>query len=248
MDPAEWGKTTMSALLEVRDLLVYREKRLVLEIEYLSIQKGEVLAIVGPNGTGKSSLLLSLARLLKPDSGTIFWEGVSLQEQNSLSYRRRIALVLQEPLLLDLPVHNNVALGLHYRGLPAAQIDKSVLRWLKRFGIESLANRPGSQLSGGEAQRVSLARAFAINPELLLLDEPFSALDAPTRLRLLDDLKLILTEIGTTTIFVTHDLKEAARLSTRVVVMLDGRIAQAGVPTDVFANPVSEAVASFLGL
>ncbi|MEI7845681.1 MAG: ABC transporter ATP-binding protein [Chloroflexota bacterium] len=238
----------MSALLEVRDLLVYREKRLVLEIENLSIQKGEVLAIVVPNGTGKSSLLLSLARLLKPGSGSIFWEGVSLQEQNSLSYRRRIALVLQEPLLLDLPVYNNVALGLHYRGLPASQIDERVLRWLKRLGIESLSNRPGSQLSGGEAQRVSLARAFAINPELLLLDEPFSALDAPTRLRLLDDLKLILTEIGTTTIFVTHDLKEAARLSTRVVVMLDGRIAQAGVPTDVFANPASEAVASFLGL
>ena len=105
-----------------------------------------------------------------------------------------------------------------------------------------------SSLSGGEAQRVSLARAFVLNPELLLLDEPFSALDAPTRLRLLDDLKAILLETGTTTIIVTHDLKEAARLATRVAVMLDGKIAQIGASQEVFSNPASPEIASFLGL
>ncbi len=237
----------MSAVLEVRDLLVYRDKRLVLEIGDLSIEKGEVLAIVGPNGTGKSSLLLTLARLLEPGNGTIFWKGSSLLGRNSLEFRRRIALVLQEPLLLDMSVFDNVALGLRYRGLPAGQIQQTVLQWLSRVGIEALRNRPGSQLSGGEAQRVSLARAFALNPELLLLDEPFSALDAPTRLRLLDDLKEILSETGTTTIIITHDLKEAARLSTRMAIMLDGRIVQIGVPGDVFANPINQAVANFLG-
>jgi tungstate transport system ATP-binding protein len=238
----------MSALLEIRDLAVCRDKRLVLEIKTLAVEKGEVLAVVGPNGTGKSSLLLTLARLLQPEKGALLWDGAPLKEQSSLAYRQRIALVLQEPLLLDMSVFQNVALGLRYRGVARAQINEKVNRWLKRVGIEALRERPGSRLSGGEAQRVSLARAFVLNPELLLLDEPFSALDAPTRNHLLDDLKAILAETSTTTIIITHDLKEAARLATRVAVMLDGQIAQIGAPQDVFANPVNHAVASFLGI
>ena len=238
----------MSALLEICDLAVFRDKRQVLEIKSLAVEKGEVLAVVGPNGTGKSSLLLTLARLLQPQKGVMLWAGAPWKEQSALAYRRRIALVLQEPLLLDMPVFENVALGLRYRGIPFAEINERVNRWLKRVGIEGLRERPGSRLSGGEAQRVSLARAFVLNPELLLLDEPFSALDAPTRLRLLDDLKAILAETGTTTIVITHDLKEAARLATRVAVMLDGRIAQVGAPLEVFANPVNQQVASFLGM
>ena len=237
----------MSALLEIREMTLRRDKRLVLEIKGLSVEKGEVLAVVGPNGTGKSSLLLTLARLLQPESGELIWAGASCIDKDILAYRRRIALVLQEPLLLDLPVFENVALGLRFRGIPAAEIQEKVQRWLARLGIEALRKRPGSKLSGGEAQRVSLARAFVLNPELLLLDEPFSALDAPTRLRLLDDLKSILAETGTTTMIITHDLKEAARLATRVAVMLDGCIVQIGAPQEVFANPVNSAVADFLG-
>ncbi len=238
----------MSALLEINNLVVYRDKRQVLEIESLTIDQGEVLAVVGPNGTGKSSLLLTLARLLQPRSGNLSWAGVPIKELALLEYRRRIALVLQEPLLLDMPVFENVALGLRYRGVARAHITEKVNRWLQRVGIAGLCDRPGSNLSGGEAKRVSLARAFVLNPELLLLDEPFSALDAPTRLRLLDDLKAILLETGTTTIIVTHDLKEAARLATRVAVMLDGKIAQIGASQEVFSNPASPEIASFLGL
>lgn len=238
----------MSALLEIRDLSVCRDKRLVLDIKALTVEKGEVLAIVGPNGTGKSSLLLTLARLLQPHAGALLWNGTPIKNQSVLDYRRRIALVLQEPLLLDMSVFENVAIGLRYRGVPQAQINEKVNRWLQRVGIESLRGRAGSKLSGGEAQRVSLARAFVLNPELLLLDEPFSALDAPTRLHLLDDLKAILAETATTTIIITHDLKEAARLATRVAVMLDGKIAQLGAPQQVFANPINLAVASFLGM
>lgn len=238
----------MSALLEIRDLTVSRDKRTVLEIKDLAVEKGEVLAVVGPNGTGKSSLLLTLARLLQPETGELLWDGVPFTEQTDLAYRRRIALVLQEPLLLDVSVFENVAIGLRYRGLPSAGIKNKVNRWLARVGIESLRNRPGARLSGGEAQRVSLARAFVLSPELLLLDEPFSALDAPTRLRLLDDLKSILAETGTTTIFITHDLKEAARLASRVAVMLDGQIVQIGAPQEVFANPANPEVAAFLGI
>ncbi|HEY3310831.1 MAG TPA: ABC transporter ATP-binding protein [Anaerolineales bacterium] len=238
----------MSNLIEIRDLKVSRDKRRVLEIGSLNVEKGEVLAVVGPNGTGKSSLLLTLAHLLRPESGALLWDGTSLDEQDSLSYRRRIALVLQEPLLLDLPVFDNVALGLRFRNVPGTVINAKVNHWLQRVGMAALRDRPGSQLSGGEAQRVSLARAFVLDPELLLLDEPFSALDAPTRLRLLDDLKSILAETGTTTIVITHDLQEAARLASRVAVMLDGCIAQIGSPNEVFANPASGEVAGFLGL
>jgi tungstate transport system ATP-binding protein len=238
----------MNARLEIRDLTVRRDKRLVLEIKNLAVEKGEVLSIVGPNGTGKSSFLLTLARLLQPESGQLFWDGQLFKEQSDLTYRRRIALVLQEPLLLDVSVFENIAIGLRYRGAPSAEIKDKANHWLKRMGIESLRKRPGAKLSGGEAQRVSLARAFVLNPELLLLDEPFSALDSPTRLRLLDDLKSILAETGTTTIFITHDLKEAARLASRVAVMLEGRIVQIGAPQDVFANPANADVAAFLGI
>jgi len=238
----------MSSLLEIRDLKVRRDKRQVLAIETLDIERGEVLAIVGPNGTGKSSLLLTLARLLPPEKGELLWQGQPFDKQPALTYRRRIALVLQEPLLLDASVFENIAIGLRYRGLPSNQITTLVNRWLKRVGIEALRDRPGAHLSGGEAQRVSLARAFVLNPELLLLDEPFSALDAPTRLRLLDDLKAILKETGTTAILITHDLKEAACLASRVAVMLNGQIVQIGSPQDVFSNPVNPAVAAFLGI
>jgi tungstate transport system ATP-binding protein len=238
----------MSSLLDIRDLVVSRDGRQVLGIQSLTVEKGEVLAIVGPNGTGKSSLLLTLARLLQPEKGELHWQGRPFREYDTLTFRRRIALVLQEPLLLDTSVFENIAIGLRYRGTPAAQVKERVSRWLARVGIDTLQNRPGARLSGGEAQRVSLARAFVLNPELLLLDEPFSALDAPTRLRLLDDLKSILTETGTTTILITHDLKEAARLANRVAVMLEGKIIQIGKPEDVFANPANPAVATFLGI
>jgi tungstate transport system ATP-binding protein len=238
----------MSTLIEIRDLAVRRDKRQVLKIKALTVEKGEVLGIVGPNGTGKSSLLLALARLLQPEKGELLWNGSAFKEQTDLAYRRRIALVLQEPLLLDVSVFENVAIGLRYRGISSAAIKDKVNRWLVRVGIESLRNRLGAKLSGGEAQRVSLARAFVLNPELLLLDEPFSALDAPTRLRLLDDLKSILAETGTTTIFITHDLKEAAQLASRVAVMLDGQIVQIGAPQEVFASPANPDVAAFLGI
>lgn len=238
----------MNTLLEIRDLTVRRDKRQVLAIQSLKVEKGEVLAIIGPNGTGKSSLLLTLARLLQPEKGELLWQGQPFKAYNPLTYRRQIALVLQEPLLLDTSVFENIAIGLRYRGQPSTEIKSSVNRWLARLGIESLRGRPGARLSGGEAQRVSLARAFVLNPELLLLDEPFSALDAPTRLRLLDDLKSILAETGTTTVLITHDLKEAAKLASRVAVMLDGQIVQIGTPQEVFANPANPAVATFLGI
>jgi tungstate transport system ATP-binding protein len=236
----------VSALIEVRDLLVRREKQTVLEIAHLSVESGEVLAVVGPNGAGKSTLFLALARLLKHERGAIHFNGQA--SISTLEYRRRIALVLQEPLLMDASVRENAAIGLRFRGMPKAEADRRVAHWLERLGVAHLAERSARKLSGGESQRVSLARAFVLEPELLLLDEPFTALDSPTRARLLDDLKAVLGETTTTTIFITHDLREAEKLGTRVAVMLKGRVHQVGEPREVFAHPADAQVAEFLGM
>lgn len=237
----------MSALLELSDVLVRREGRIVLDIHSLSVKPGEVLAIVGPNGAGKSTLFLVLARLLKADKGQILLQGRPLESLHDLEYRRQIALVLQESLLMDMSVYENAAIGLKFRRTSKAQIEQRVDHWLDRLGVGDLAHRPARKLSGGEAQRVSLARAFVLQPELLLLDEPFTALDAPTRARLLEDLKSLLAETKTTTIFITHDLQEARKLATRMAVILDGQIEQLGVPQDVFDRPNNDRVANFLG-
>jgi tungstate transport system ATP-binding protein len=238
----------MTALLEIKDLHIRRETRDVLRVDNLNIQSGEVLAVIGPNGAGKSTFMLTIARLLQPSDGQILFHGRPLEKENSLAYRRRIGLVLQEPLLLDISVADNVAAGLRFRGLPKAEIEARIATWMTRLGIASLRKRPARSLSGGEAQRVSLARAFALDPELLLLDEPFSALDAPTRARLLDDLQSLLAETGLTTVFITHDLNEALLLGDRVAVLLNGQLRQIGPPEQVFAMPADGEVAAFVGV
>jgi tungstate transport system ATP-binding protein len=238
----------MSPLLEIRDLHVERNGRIVLEIAHLEVEQGEVLAIVGPNGSGKSTLFLALARLLSSTAGEIRLGGKAAHAMPALEFRRRIALVLQEPLLLDLSVRDNVSLGLRFRALPAREIERRVAPWLERLGLSSLADRSARQLSGGEAQRVSLARAFVLQPDLLLLDEPFSSLDSPTRAALLEELKSVLAETSTTTIFITHDLREARKLASRLAVILKGRIHQVGEPQAVFESPADPQVAAFLSL
>ncbi len=238
----------MTALLEVKNLLIRRGEREVLSVGQMDIQPGEVLAVIGPNGAGKSTLLLTIARLLKPSGGQILFHGQPLEKEDSLTYRRRLGLVLQEPLLQDISVADNVAAGLRFRGLPRAEVEERVTSWTTRLGIATLRKRPARSLSGGEAQRVSLARAFALDPELLLLDEPFSALDAPTRARLLEDLQSLLAETGLTTVFITHDLNEALVLGDRVAVLLNGQLRQIGPPEQVFAMPADAEVAAFVGV
>ncbi len=238
----------MTALLEIRDLVIRREKKTVLHVKHLAVEKGEVLAVVGPNGAGKSTLLLAIARLIKTEQGGVRFLGENPGRQSSLEYRRRISLVLQEPALVNRKVFDNVAMGLRFRHLPRAEVSRRVDEWLERLSISHLRNRKAGQISGGEAQRVSLARAFAIQPELILLDEPFSSLDSPTRARLLDDLRLVLAETGTTTIFVTHDLSEARRLGQRMAIILDGRVEQWGEPEQIYQQPGNPDVAAFLGI
>ena len=236
-------------ILEIRNLQVKRGGISVLNVPHLDVPEGKVMSLIGPNGAGKSTLLLALSRLLKSVQGDIVFRGQTIDNNHSLvAYRRKIAMVFQEPLLFDTTVFENVASGLKIRGLGNSEIKGIVEEYLERFGIGHLAGRSAKKLSGGEAQRTSLARAFATKPEIVFLDEPFSSLDPPTRESLMEDLDRILRETGTTTIMATHDQMEALRLSDRIAVMNQGKIAQIGTPEEVMNHPVDEFVASFVGV
>jgi len=219
----------------------------VLDVGTLDVFVGETLVVLGPNGSGKSTLLQLIALLEKPDEGQILVDGVRA-DKDALGWRRRMALVFQEPLLLSTTVEQNVASGLSIRGVPRGARPQRVRDWLARFGIDALANRSAKTLSGGEAQRTSLARALVLDPELLLLDEPFAALDAPAKQALIDDLERVLSRAGRTTILVTHDRAEALRLGHRVAVLIDGSIRQIGSAAEVFGTPCDEEVAGFVGV
>ena len=236
----------MSALVQIRDLRIRRSKVTVLEVPALDIERGEVLAVVGPNGAGKTTFLLALANLLGRQEGEILFSGKAVRRWDVLEHRRQISLVFQNPLLLDMSVADNVALGLRFRGRPAHEIETRVSEWLHKLGILKLAKRRAGELSGGEAQRACLARAFVLNPELLLLDEPFPALDPPTRLRLLDDLAALLADDHRTAVLVTHNLKEAGRLGDRVAVIVGGRLRQVGPASQIKRRPADGEVAAFL--
>jgi tungstate transport system ATP-binding protein len=236
----------MNELISIRNLLIRRTQRDVLGVDSLDIQRGETLAVVGPNGAGKSTLLLALAHLLKPASGEVKYGGRHLHEWNDLEYRRKIAFVFQDPLLMDLSVEDNVALGLKFRGVEKKESHLRAEKWMKAMGVDSLAKRRAGQLSGGEAQRVSLARAFVLDPELLLMDEPFSAVDPQTRGQLMNDLSELLAQEHRTTIFVTHNLKEAAQMGSRMAVVISGRVKQVGIPQQIKENPVDNSVRDFL--
>jgi tungstate transport system ATP-binding protein len=236
-------------ILEAINLAVERGGTLLLEIPSFSIGKGEILSLIGPNGAGKTTLLQTLSYLLKPFQGEIFFKGGKVEANHSvLEYRRKLAMVFQEPLLFDTTVFNNVASGLKIRGMRGTEIRDRVTEQLNRFGIDPLSDRSAKTLSGGEAQRTSLARAFALQPEILFLDEPFASLDPPTRDSLIEDLEHILRQTHTTALLATHDRMEALRLSDRIAVMNAGRILQVGTPGEVMNQPVDEFVASFVGV
>ena len=234
--------------LSLRALRVRYGEHTALRIDELDIDSGEVLAIIGPNGSGKSTLLRVLGLLQKPTEGRLLFHGSDSARNDALALRRRIATVFQEPLLLNATVYDNAALGLKLRGMSRAEIDGRLGPWLERFGIAHLAKRTARTLSGGEAQRTSLARAFVLDPELLLLDEPFAALDATTREALLFELRAVIESSKTTTVLVTHDRQEAFTLGKRLGVLKEGDLLQLGPRDEVFFRPQTEAVAEIVGL
>lgn len=235
-------------MLEARNVEIHRARGFALRIPAFALREGEVLALIGPNGSGKSTLLRALALLEAPSRGELLFRGerVDFRASSVLRLRRRMCVVFQEPLLCDTTVAGNVELGLRLRRMTPR--DGRIGRWLERLGIAHLATRRAASLSGGEAQRTSLARAFVLDPEVVFLDEPFGALDPPTRDALFSDLRRILTETGTTTMLVTHDRNEALALGDRVAVMIGGEIRQLDTPDQVFASPADEDVARLVGV
>jgi tungstate transport system ATP-binding protein len=188
-----------------------------------------------------------LALLLKPATGTISYQGVPvLDGAAALRLRRTFSVAFQDPLLLNSSVRENVTLGLRFRGVRDHRTRELSEKWLERFGVAHLAGRQARTLSGGEAKRVSLARAFVLQPQVLFLDEPFNALDSPTRQALLEDFEDVLRETRVTTVMVTHDRNEALALADRVAVLMKGRIRQLDTPEQVFSTPVDEEVATFV--
>jgi tungstate transport system ATP-binding protein len=232
-------------MLEARDLSAYRGERRVAHAARIDLAEGEHLALLGPNGAGKSSLVLGLATLVRTE-GELRYRGAPIRDADA--FRRRIAVVFQRPLLLDRSVRENAALGLALRGVGRRERDARAENELARLGIGQLADRSALGLSGGEAQRVSIARALAIDPEILFLDEPFSALDAPTRETLIADLARVLRERGVTTVMVTHDRDEALSLADRIGVVMNGELRQLDTAEAVFGLPNDPEVAAFVGV
>jgi len=239
---------TTTAVLTLRDVRRCHGTRDVLIVPTLDVLAGEVLVVIGPNGAGKSTLLRVLGLLERPDAGEILVGGRAVAPRDALRERRRMATVFQEPLLADASVADNVALGLRFRGVPAPMRAACVGRWLERLGVAHLAARRARTLSGGEAQRVALARALVLEPEVLLLDEPFAGLDAPARAALLNDLGSILRDDRMTAVLVTHERGEALALADRVAVLIEGRLRQVDATARVFYAPSTDAVARFVGV
>ena len=235
-------------VLQACGISVLREGRVALQPTDFAVHAGETVGIYGPNGAGKSTLVLALAGLLPLASGTITVGGRVLgQELTSLKYHRRIAAVFQDPLLLRGTVAHNVGLGLALRGVSRTTRQARIESTLKLLRIAHLANRSVATLSGGEAQRTSLARALVLDPEILFLDEPFATLDQPTRRRLVHELAELLHERPMATVLVTHDLTEAIALCDRCAILDGGAILQEGLPKQVLEQPLTQRVAEIVG-
>jgi sulfate transport system ATP-binding protein len=216
----------------------------------LAIPSGELLALLGPSGSGKTTLLRVIAGLETPDSGTLHFDGDDATTRRATD--RRVGFVFQHyALFRHMTVFENVAFGLRVRPRarrpPEAAIRNKVNELLKLVQLDYLGDRHPSQLSGGQRQRVALARALAVEPSVLLLDEPFGALDANVRQELRRWLRRLHSQIHVTSIFVTHDQEEALELADRVMVMNEGRIEQDGTPEEVVEHPATPFVMTFVG-
>jgi len=241
--------TQHETILDVSGLRVSRGGVPILEIPRFQLKRRDFVSLIGPNGAGKTTLLLAILGLLPCEAGELRYRGAEVvSPADQLALRRRIAMVLQEPLLFDSTVYDNVASGLKIRGIGRAELADRVASYLERFRLADFAKRSARKLSGGEARRVSLARAFAVEPEVIFFDEPFANLDPPTRQALTEDMGRVIHEKGIAAILVTHDQSEALRLSNRVVVLNAGGIVQDGTPAQVMNQPVNEFVANFVGM
>ena len=210
------------------------------------VEKGKLIGLLGPSGSGKTTILRMIAGLETPDSGDIIIDGVRV---NDLAVSKRgIGFVFQNYALFRyMTVYDNIAFGLRVQKADKKKIDERVRELIKLIGLEGLEKRYPSQLSGGQRQRVAFARALAPNPQLLLLDEPFAAIDAKVRKELRSWLREMIEKLGVTSIFVTHDQDEAIEVADEIIITNKGRIEQTGTPIEIYHNPKTAFTASFFG-
>ncbi|MFC0214662.1 sulfate/molybdate ABC transporter ATP-binding protein [Paenibacillus chartarius] len=211
-----------------------------------TIEKGQLIGLLGPSGGGKTTILRMLAGLEQPDAGDIRFHGERVNDV--VPQKRGIGLVFQNyALFRHMNVYDNIAFGLAVQKKPKADIQRRVNELLELTGLGGLAKRLPSQLSGGQRQRVAFARALAPQPQLLLLDEPFAAIDAKVRKELRSWLRDMIDRVGITTVFVTHDQEEAVEVADEIMIIHQGRLEQKGTPKDIYTTPRTPFVAGFIG-
>ena len=236
----------MNGFVRTEELTKRFGDTVALERLTLAIERGEILALLGPSGSGKSTLLRVIAGLEVPDTGRVLIDGVDLT--GTPPQDRGVGFVFQHyAAFKHMTVYDNVAFGLTVRRRPRAQIRERVHELLRLVQLEGLAQRYPAQLSGGQRQRMALARALAVEPSVLLLDEPFGALDARVRKELRAWLRRLHEEVHVTTIIVTHDQEEAMEVAGQIAVLNEGRIEQVGSPRELYEQPANEFVMSFVG-
>ena len=232
--------------VEFQDIALAFGKTEVLRNISLAIEPGEFFALLGPSGSGKSTLLRVIAGFARAQSGRVLVDGKDISAVPP--WKRDIGMVFQNYALWPhMTVQDNVAFGLQERKLPRDEVKRKVAAALDLVGLAALAARRPSQLSGGQQQRVALARTIAIEPKVLLLDEPLSNLDAKLRVHMRVELLALQRKLGVTTIFVTHDQEEALSISDRVAVLDAGVIQQVGTPIELFDRPANRFIANFVG-
>ncbi len=236
----------MDQLIEIQGVYKSFGANAVLRDISLSVAPGELVTLLGPSGCGKSTLLRAIAGLLPTDAGAIFIDGQDMT--GIIPQKRNVGMVFQSYALFpNMTVARNIAFGLSILHTAREEIAARVAEMVELVGLQGLENRYPSQLSGGQQQRVALARALIMNPKVLLLDEPLSALDAQIRQNLRVQIREIQQRRGITAVFVTHDQEEAMSISDRIFVMHGGCIVQAGTPSELYAHPTCEFVARFIG-
>ena len=234
-------------MLSVCDIYKSFENRPLLRGLSFDLEQGQMICLLGSSGSGKSTLLRIIAGLEDAESGAVYWDGEDLAQ--TPAHKRGFGLMFQDYALFPhRTVYDNIAFGLRMQKRPQDEIDAIVNERLKSIRMESFANRPVTELSGGEQQRVALARALAPNPRLLMLDEPLGALDHSLREQLTNELRQMLRESHKPVIYVTHDRQEAFSLADRLLILHEGDIVQDGSPQALYENPVDAWVAQFLGL
>ncbi|MFR8991036.1 MAG: ABC transporter ATP-binding protein [Fusobacterium sp.] len=224
---------------------IFEENRGIEKIDF-SIEKGELISLLGPSGCGKTTLLNIIGGFLKPDNGKIYLENRDITDIPP--EKRDISTVFQSYALFPhMNVLENIKYGLKYKKLTKKEQNELALEYLKIVGLDGYEKKSIQELSGGQQQRVALARALVLYPKVLLLDEPFSNLDAKLKISMREELKELQKNLKISMIFVTHDQEEALSISDKVVVMNNGRIEQIGTPEEIYYSPINDYVANFIG-